>query len=340
MTKNEYLEELKNEIKTLPVEELDEAMDYYAQYFDDALAAAEEGSSDSDKSEDKLMEAIIADLGTPAELAAEIKDKFASVPATTGKRYEYKKERRPENFAEGDEFFKGRKAYTENARIALGPFIVKSSSVQKIDMSFCVGEIALITGTTDEIIAEGRGPRGFKMGYELKDGTLYIKNELKEARMFFRKNKGFPVGMNTPRVLVELPANLKLESLMISMNAGSLHGEELSIETDRLAVELNAGDVKLAGITSSKTRLDCNAGNITAKGTFSGKSLLDCNAGNINFETTGSIRDYSLTEDINMGSVTVNGEKHKAFADDYTSGEKANDILADVNCGKIDIKIG
>ncbi len=340
MTKNEYLEELKKEIKTLPVEELNEAMDYYAQYFDDALAAVEEGTAEGDRSEEKLMEAVIADLGTPTELAAEIKDKFASVPATTGKRYDYKKERHPEDFAEGDEFFKGRKAYAENARIALGPFIVKSSSVQKIDMSFCASEVALITGSTDEIIAEGRGPRGFKMGYELKDGTLHIKNELKEARLFFRKHKGFPVGMNTPRVLIELPANLKLESLTISMNAGSLHSEDLSVVTDRLAVELNAGDIRLSGMTSSKTRLDCNAGNVSVKGTFHGKSLLDCNAGNINFETTGSVRDYSLTEDINMGSVTVNGEKHKAFADDYTSGEKANDILADVNCGKIEIKIG
>jgi len=207
-------------------------------------------------------------------------------------------------------------------------------------MEFNMSEVVIINGKGNEIIAEGRGPRGFGMTFELDNGRLFIKNSLREAHMFFRKRKGFPFGMNTPRVLIELPENLNLDSLVMEMNAGALRAENISVETARLGISINAGDVKVSGVTSQKTKLDCNAGNISVKGTFRGKNLLDCNAGNISFATTGSVRDYSLTEDINMGSVTVNGEKHKAFADDYSSGEKANDILADVNCGKIDIKIG
>ncbi len=338
MTSKEYLKDLKKLIKTLPVEEQDEALDYYTQYFDDALAAAEEMSEG--KTEDELMEAIIKDLGTPEQLAAEIKDKFASVPATTGKRYDYKKEQRPEGFEEDGEYFKGRRAYAENARVATGPFIVKSAGVQKLELDCNMAEVVIIPAKGNEIIAEGRGPRGFGMKFDLDNGTLRIKNNLKEARMFFRKRTGFPFGMNTPRILVELPENLRLESFVIEMSAGAIRAENLSVTTGRFGVAINAGDVKVQGVTSDKTKIDCNAGSVSVKGTFRGKTLLDCNAGSITFETTGSVRDYSLTEDINMGSVTVNGEKHKAFADDYTSGEKANDILADVNCGKIDITIG
>jgi len=60
MTSKEYLKELKKLIKTLPVEEQDEALDYYTQYFEDALAAAEEVSEG--KSEAEMMDAIIKDL--------------------------------------------------------------------------------------------------------------------------------------------------------------------------------------------------------------------------------------------------------------------------------------
>ncbi len=339
MTSKEYLKELQDELKTLPVDEQNEALDYYAQYFEDALAAAQGAES---KTEEELVQNIMTDLGTPVQLAAEIKSTFASVPATTGKRFDYqKKEKRPHGFEEDENYFQGRKAYAENARVAQGPFIVRSDNVQTLELEFNMAEVVIIPSKGDEITAEGRGPRGFTLEFEVEDGALRIKNTLKEARMFFRKRKGFPIGMNTPRVLIELPENLTLDSFIMDMNAGSIRAQDISVQTTRFAVALNAGDAKISGITSTrKTKLDCNAGNISVKGSFRGKSLLDCNAGNISLETTGSVREYSLTEDINMGSVTVNGEKHKAFADDYTSGEKENDILADVNCGKIDIKIG
>ena len=60
MNRNEYLKELQTYIQALPVEEQKEAMDYYYNYFEDA---------DND-------EKVIAELGSPAKLAEEIKAKL------------------------------------------------------------------------------------------------------------------------------------------------------------------------------------------------------------------------------------------------------------------------
>jgi uncharacterized membrane protein len=63
MTKTEFLEQLKSKLKNLPAEEVNEALSYYEEYFDDAGPENEA--------------ATIAQLGTPAEVAANIIGDYA-----------------------------------------------------------------------------------------------------------------------------------------------------------------------------------------------------------------------------------------------------------------------
>jgi len=67
MNKETYLEALKREIAALPADEQESALQYYADYFDDA------GSENEQK--------VIAELGSPAELGAFIRSRFSCVPA-------------------------------------------------------------------------------------------------------------------------------------------------------------------------------------------------------------------------------------------------------------------
>lgn len=70
MTRQEYLNELKYELKTLPVEEQEEALEYYRGYFEDA------GND----------EEVMNEFGSPKDLAQSIISKFASVPAERAKK--------------------------------------------------------------------------------------------------------------------------------------------------------------------------------------------------------------------------------------------------------------
>lgn len=64
MTRQEYFNRLKEQLKTLPVNEQEEALEYYRGFFDDA--------GDDQKAMDEL--------GSPEDLAKEINSKFAGVP--------------------------------------------------------------------------------------------------------------------------------------------------------------------------------------------------------------------------------------------------------------------
>lgn len=63
MNRNEYMEQLKKRLNKLPFDETKEAVDYYEQYFDDA---GEENA-----------QAVIAELGSPSDVAAQILAEFA-----------------------------------------------------------------------------------------------------------------------------------------------------------------------------------------------------------------------------------------------------------------------
>ena len=62
MTRDEYLTALKNNIQSLTIDEQNEALQYYSDYFDDA------------NDDEKVME----ELGTPEEVAALIREKCSN----------------------------------------------------------------------------------------------------------------------------------------------------------------------------------------------------------------------------------------------------------------------
>jgi Predicted membrane protein len=70
MTRQDYLSELKEQLRSLPVEEQEEALEYYRGYFEDA------GND----------EEVMREFGTPEELAKSIVSKFAGVPSVRQKR--------------------------------------------------------------------------------------------------------------------------------------------------------------------------------------------------------------------------------------------------------------
>jgi hypothetical protein len=65
MTRQEYLSELKLQLRSLPVEEQEEALEYYRGYFEDADNDAE----------------VMKEFGSPEMLAESIISKFAGVPS-------------------------------------------------------------------------------------------------------------------------------------------------------------------------------------------------------------------------------------------------------------------
>ena len=83
MTRSEYFIQLKNALRVLPVEEQEEALEYYRCFFDDA------------SDDEKAME----ELGSPEELSRAITEKFACVPELKKKAWNTGHEGRAGNFS-------------------------------------------------------------------------------------------------------------------------------------------------------------------------------------------------------------------------------------------------
>ena len=68
MNKGDYLSELHKYLKDMPVEERDNAMRFYMEYFDDAGAENEEGVMQQLGTPKQLAEQIMGDAGEPTKL--------------------------------------------------------------------------------------------------------------------------------------------------------------------------------------------------------------------------------------------------------------------------------
>ena len=83
MTKNEYIYHLKNRLRNLPLDEVESAIDYVSELFDEA---GEENA-----------EEVARDLGSPAKFAAQIRAEYAinqhCQPEETAKVYQEKPKR-------------------------------------------------------------------------------------------------------------------------------------------------------------------------------------------------------------------------------------------------------
>lgn len=71
MSRNDFIEELKKRLRKLPYDEIKEALDYYAEYFDDAGPENEQ--------------TVLAELGPPAAIASQIIATSAMREADSGK---------------------------------------------------------------------------------------------------------------------------------------------------------------------------------------------------------------------------------------------------------------
>lgn len=73
MRKNEFLDELRKNLSKLPKEEIDAAVEFYEEYFNEAL-----DHCDSEAERDKLEEMLIAEAGSPQQVASRIKAEYAA----------------------------------------------------------------------------------------------------------------------------------------------------------------------------------------------------------------------------------------------------------------------
>ena len=177
---------------------------------------------------------------------------------------------------------------------------------------------------------------GDSVTWTLENGTLTVKQELPSG--WWWKSKAAPVTLNIQDTAISY--------LDIDVDAGTVSMDDL-IVMQALTCTVDAGAAYLDNVDTNRMELDVDAGEIVHSGTTRGPIDLDCDAGSIEL----TLNDSSIgqvTGKVDLGSVDVSVDGKTAISRDGLSdtvnaklpGTQGHDVLTfDCDAGSIEVKL-
>ena len=305
MTRDEYMTALKNNIQSLTVDEQNEALQYYSDYFDDAGDDA------------KVME----ELGTPEEVAKVIRERFSN---TLVKDSNAKENNDKEENSSGS-----------SGRYEALYYEFKNSDVKNVDFSFGAAEVVMIPGKKFSVETRGIAKDNLLCRID-GEKTLVVKNLNKLSGFNFFNHNDRP-GRIVPRILISVPEGAQLERFKAAIGAGNFVTKDISVSFEKGIVDVGAGNFVLKKIEGNNINMRCGMGNLNVEGSIKGVSNIDCGMGAIKLSLAGNAADYSYDAKVGLGDFKFNDEKRSGVCQVYASDRKANHFS--VNCGMGSVNI-
>ena len=281
MTREEYLSELKYLLGSLSDEERMEALQYYADYFEDA---------DDDA---KVME----ELGSPEELAHSVNEKFATAVMRSGS--EHKDE------GKGSE---------SNALY----FNFPKDSVKSLEIKFGAVEVVFISGREYSVESRGIDNQNLEC-YLGSDGVLCVRNTKKIGLDFItaacRKKVVPRILFTVPkeafleRFKLSVGAGrLRMKNTAFSCNSceievGAGYAECGKIVSGKTSLRCGMGNLEYSGRVSGKTSIDCGMGAVKLK--------LDGSSKDFSYDLKLGLGEFTFNEEKKGGVCQIQAEEKK-----------------------------
>ena len=311
MTREEYISALKNNIQSLTVDEQNEALQYYEDYFDEA--------NDDQK--------VMNELGTPEEVASTIIEKFANALVETDKKAEKNdNEEKTENTKSEKEAGEGR----SDAMY----FQYAEAEVKSLEFQFGAADVVVISGDKYSVETRGVLRDNFLCRVD-SEGTLVVKNLKKLNGLNFWNHE--KVTRIVPRILITVPEKASVKKCKISIGAGNFTTKDVFIECEKGKFEVEAGSLILKNIHGNNVNIRCGMGNIKVEGVLNGRSDIDCGMGSIKLDLQGDAKECSYDVKVGLGEFKFNDEKYSGVCQKFAENKKENHFS--VNCGMGSVKI-
>lgn len=300
MNRKEYLSALKNELLSLTNDEQAEALQYYADYFEEA---------DND-------EKVIEELGSPEELGKTITEKFANAVVATEKSNN--EENHQDQYEESKLFYN-----------------FDSKKIKNLDFNFGMAEVVFISGKDFSI--ETRGLSKDDLFCNLSNsGTLSVKNRKK---IFFNFLSHERTKRFYPRILISIPEKIKLNTFNIKVGAGDFRCKNTEIYCNVGNIEVGAGNLIVKNIYGGEVNFRCGMGNLEYTGSVTGKSNIDCGMGELKLFLHGDLEDYSYDLKLGLGDFKINNQKNGGFYKSIYNSKKENHFSVNCGMGSVGIYI-
>ena len=306
MNRDEYLKALKNEIQALTTDEQAEALQYYSDYFEEA--------NDDEK--------VMAELGSPEELAKTITEKFANAVVPTGSSSDGSQE-------------EGSGCNSDNIEETVLYYGFDKEDVRNLDLSFGIADVVMIKGQQFSVETRGLTEDDFNCHLSA-EGTLTINNVRKVNLSFFShdRSKRF-----IPRILITVPDGALLNRFRLRVGAGNFRSKEVAFSCREGILDVGAGNLVLSKVYGGEIDFDCGMGNLQFVGSVGGKCDVDCGMGNIKLDLAGNEADYSYDLNLGLGDFKLNDQKKGGFYQSINNPKKANHFSVNCGMGSVNIKI-
>lgn len=319
MSKDEYLSELKINIMSLTVEEQNDALQYYSDYFDEA--------GDDEK--------VIKELGSPAELAETIKEKFANALVDTKKKSSSSSESSCDSESDSSSGSSAKKA-ADGVDFDALYYEFDKKKIRNLTMRFETADVVLIPGSGNLFCVETRGILENDLNCFLdSEGSLVINNNKHLNFNFWGHERRTRF---VPRILISVPENTKIEKLKINVGAGNFRAKGISLEYEKGDINVGAGNIVLDSLYGGSVNLKCGMGNLDYFGEITGRSDIDCGMGNVRLQLSGKPEDYSYDAKVGLGNFKFNNEKKSGVCQILNNQKKNNHFSVNCGMGNVSIK--
>lgn len=300
MTKDEYLYQLKNNLRSLTEDEAKEALQYYSDFIDEA-----------DDPEQAMKE-----LGSPETVAETIKEKLSNAVAKQTNNVR-------ENEAAKEEYYKSTGLF----------FKYERSLVKSLSLNVGAAEVVIIKGGDFSIETRGIEKQDLFVQM-LPEGNLVISNSKKMNFNFFSHDRQSRI---FPRILLSIPEKASLAELNVSLGMGYIKSQEIDVSCARGKIEVGAGNLVISKVNGTNLNFRCGMGNLEYSGSVKGRVNIDCGMGNVSMQLNGNPQEYSYDAKVCLGEFKFNDVKRKGVCQEYNQQRKENHIS--VNCGMGNVSV-
>lgn len=301
MSKEEYLNQLKNNLLSLTTDEQNEALQYYSDYFDEA--------NDDEK--------VIQELGTPEDLAKVIIEKFANALVDTEKKNEKESKTDSKDFSDA--------LYYE----------YNKSEVKSLVLNFGAADVVMISGSKFSVETRGVLEENFN-SYLNPEGVLTINNTKRINLNFLSHDRKMHL---VPRILITIPEAVELDRLKIVIGAGNFRTKNVLMNFKTGNLDVGAGNLVLNELSGEKMALRCGMGNLEYSGSLKGVVNIDCGMGSVKLKLHGNPSMCSYDAKIGLGDFKFNGEKKSGVCKVLETERKENHFSVNCGMGSVNIEV-
>ena len=196
---------------------------------------------------------------------------------------------------------------------------------QSIDFDVNVDDITITSGDTYRISYQTRKEELIP-SYEIKDGTLYVKQASAETLRGLNNNASCTL-------MITVPKNTVLSQITGKSAVGDFTMENASaIQMD---VSVNVGDTELTDVVLQQVTIGSDVGDISLEDVTFDIASLTSNVGDVDVTSALSLDDFQMDLSCGFGEIEVNDNSYHEKYQSKTASEKS--LTVSTGTGDIDI---